>query len=535
MLFSVPLIATGCVERGLTPIDPCTVSGVVRTVRPRVLDQVDLLFVIDDSRSMEEEQENLKAELGKMVRVLASGDTDQDGIVDFPPVSSLRVGLVSTDMGTGGFRVDSCAESRFGRDALLRTDGDTRIAGCAETYPAIQNFNGGSVDMFASDISCVASMGIGGCGFEQQLDAMLKALTPSASSARFAEGTSGHGDNANAGFLRDDALLAIVLLTDEDDCSARDPNIFDTTNSAYDANPNFRCWRNADALHDLDRFVNGLIALKSDPDLVLFAPIVGIPVDLAGSETDYAAIQGDPRMVERINPAVTHEMAPSCVDPERGEAYPPTRIVEVARRLAERGANATVQSLCQDSFAPALNVIIAKIGESLRASCLPRELGRDSSGRVGCDVSETLELGERCEGRPGRVLSRKTEEGAEVCRITQQLSDDPSTPGWYYDETSEACDFRIAFTVGAEPRNSLIRLECLQAVTALEEGEIGAGTFCEDDSDCISAESEGLRCEERSRRCQFACNSDADCPGSTRCVDPEGGEAVYCVNPICGQ
>ena len=31
----------------------------------------------------------------------------------------------------------------------------------------------------------------------------------------------------NAGFLRENSALAIILLTDEDDCSARDPLLFD--------------------------------------------------------------------------------------------------------------------------------------------------------------------------------------------------------------------------------------------------------------------------------------------------------------------
>ena len=47
----------------------------------------------------------------------------------------------------------------------------------------------------SSDFACLATLGTGGCGFEQQLKAVRKALTI-------------HADGANAGFVRDDSLLA---------------------------------------------------------------------------------------------------------------------------------------------------------------------------------------------------------------------------------------------------------------------------------------------------------------------------------------
>ena len=64
----------------------------------------------------------------------------------------------------------------------------------------------------ASDLSdafnCMSSVGNEGCGFEHQLESPYRAL---------------HDDiPENAGFLRDDALLVVVIVTDEDDCSAPD-------------------------------------------------------------------------------------------------------------------------------------------------------------------------------------------------------------------------------------------------------------------------------------------------------------------------
>src|SRR5262249_14393331 len=53
--------------------------------------------------------------------------------------------------------------------------------------------------------TCMASVGSGGCGFEHQLEAVYAAL---------------HNNTDNAGFLRQDALLAVVFVTNEDDGSA---------------------------------------------------------------------------------------------------------------------------------------------------------------------------------------------------------------------------------------------------------------------------------------------------------------------------
>jgi hypothetical protein len=43
-------------------------------------------------------------------------------------------------------------------------------------------------------------------------------------------------------------------------------------------------------------------------------------------------------------------------------AYPPRRIVEVARGF---GKNGFVQSICQDDFAPAMDLLITRIAQAL--------------------------------------------------------------------------------------------------------------------------------------------------------------------------
>ena len=101
------------------------------------------------------------------------------------------------------------------------------------------NFNqrSTSLDEFVHHVECVGRAGIFGCGFEQQLEAAYTALTTQ----------SGPG-MPNEGFLREDSLLAIILVTDEDDCSTNDVEMFNP--SRDDLGPlNVRCALNPERLH----------------------------------------------------------------------------------------------------------------------------------------------------------------------------------------------------------------------------------------------------------------------------------------------
>jgi hypothetical protein len=57
--------------------------------------------------------------------------------------------------------------------------------GCSEMYPSFLSYVSdptqgamASIDRFANDVGCIATLGTEGCGFEQQLEAPLKALLP---------------------------------------------------------------------------------------------------------------------------------------------------------------------------------------------------------------------------------------------------------------------------------------------------------------------------------------------------------------------
>jgi len=334
--------------------------------------KLDLLLMVDNSNSMSEEQESLAAQLPRLVTVLTTGDLDSDGTADFTPVEDLHLGVVTADMGVGGFTVPTCSPGDFGEDGILRTEGNTSISGCSSTYPKfLQYTTGDDASAFAMDGACVATVGTGGCGFEQQLEAVLKATTPSTSSIRFHDGTTGHADGANSGFLRSDAVLGAILLTDENDCSAADPELFNPSSSVYTADLNLRCFSYPGALQPVSRYVDGLQAAVDHPDQLIFAAITGVPVDLVSdpSTLDYDAILTDSRMEERIDPSNPTRLVPSCDVAGRGLAFPPRRIVQAARDLEVAGSSTVVQSICQEDFAPALDAIIARLVPELGTTC----------------------------------------------------------------------------------------------------------------------------------------------------------------------
>jgi len=490
---ALALTLGACFDHTLEPIAPCVTLGSVETWVGTGIDKVDLLFMVDNSGSMSEEQASLGAELPRLVRVLTTGDRTGDGLTpdDFPPVRSLHLGVVTSDMGVAGFNVPTCMRAAmFGDDGLLRTMGNTSIAGCMASYPSFLEYVAGvstpTPDDFGNEFRCIAMAGVRGCGFEQQLEATLKALTPQASPIQFFAGTRGHGDVENAGFLRPDSVIALVLVTDEEDCSIEvgSEDIFNQTSATFTGDLNLRCFLYKEAQWPVQRYIDGFKALRAGREsMLVFGAITGVPLDLVREGTpNYDAILADPRMVEQVDASpggIGARLVPSCNVPGRGTAFPPRRIVEVARGFGAYGA---VESICQSSFISALDHIVTKIARALdNALCLPEGLPRSSSGLIACALIETLpppgivpgtpisctELG-GVEPMPVRVNVG----GSIECRVIQ-LATSGSTPsglGWYYDDfsmtTRDACGDagqRVAFTPGALPhRYVTLHLDCLE-------------------------------------------------------------------------
>lgn len=160
-------------------------------VPPGVCDAVDLLFVIDNSGSMADEQANLIASVPGFI----DGITDRLGVH-----TDYHVGVVSTDEAT--FNADGCQEIGA---LVTRTEGDLSSESDCGPYVDGASFMTPEDDL-DSAFSCAAQLGIDGNGIERPMDALDRALHP-------AEGVTA----CNDGFLREEALLVVVLITDEED------------------------------------------------------------------------------------------------------------------------------------------------------------------------------------------------------------------------------------------------------------------------------------------------------------------------------
>jgi hypothetical protein len=436
--------------------------------------KLDLLLVVDNSQSMEQEQAALAAELPRMMNALLTGDIDGDGTPEVAPVADINVGVVSTDMGLVGLEgiVENC--SNLGDDGVLLTTGGVEMTECSPPPDNFLHYDADSPrDNAPAELGCLASLGINGCGFEQPLDAALKAVTPSDSPIEFlgsSGGTvsGGHGDTINAGFLRNDvndpSLIAVILITDEEDCSSH--NLSHFVPNASQNGLNTRCYYEgqrgeASNLYATKRYVDGLRALRPDHDnLVFFGAIAGVPpeavsaddladvdfADEAERDAFYDDLLAHPDMKEKVNDMGTPDVPEddgitAACQSDNGRAYPARRIVEVARGF---GSNSMVQSICQESFTTAIEPILQRMAASFTGACINTVVDRDDDGKVACDVLWRLPeasmpgVPESCddasflspagEGRPDNV-----------CRVAQLPSDDgaPDGDGWYYDDFSE--------------------------------------------------------------------------------------------------
>ncbi len=364
---------------GGAPIDAGRDAG------PGLPRSVDLLFVVDNSISMVEEQEVLAEELPRVVRVLATGDADEDGDLagdgepgdpDIEPVSELSIAVVTTDMGSGDQSIGGCPRRVFGDDGLFRVRGPD-VPGCMSIYPTFLTFRAGDDAVrYTRDVSCVAAAGTEGCGLEQPLESALKALSPAAPTdwtapgyapPEFFLGTSGHGDDENDGFVRADSLLAIVVLSDDDDCSVADPALFDVRDDRFINHLNLRCvFHEDELLHSTARYVDGFLQLRRDPGRLVFVPAVGVPADLVqpiGAPIDWDVFRRDPRLAQVVDPSNLSEVTPSCDEPGTGLAYPPPRLLRTAQELEARGVGVGLASICRGDYAPRLLApIVARLG-----------------------------------------------------------------------------------------------------------------------------------------------------------------------------
>jgi len=208
--------------------------------------KLDVLVVMDNSRTMSEEQRAFARYAPEFVDDLV-GLQGNDGA---PLKFDLQLMVTTTDVDNPlctalqppGYAPAMGAP--VSTACVDRLDDFTDLSGtinaedvCLEVCPSgaapdgpFMRFGSGDSNIppgsDAGDVlACIVPQGINGCGYESPLEAMRLALDPAA--------PHNSGDQP---FLRPDAALAIVLVTDELDCSVADPSMMRDA-SLYSVNP----------------------------------------------------------------------------------------------------------------------------------------------------------------------------------------------------------------------------------------------------------------------------------------------------------
>ncbi len=534
------LIATlACIDRPLKRAVPDPAPVWIATLPQSVERDLDILFVIDDSGSMADEQALLQAQFSALMQTLR----DMRG-----GLPNVHIGVASTDLGTGMFQITYCEDVGGDGGNLLTgncpnptgapyvvvveptgcdiekeldekgglascpshsctaancTDPNTTLVVDDNGCPRCRNYGGEQLeDVF----SCMAGLGTLGCGFEQPLEAMYKALD----------------DNpANTGFLRDSALLAVVLITDEDDCSAANPQLFDNSQTTMDSTlgplTSFRCFefgitcdvnaRTAQGLRQdcqpredagallqpTSRYVQFLQNLKGDEGLVV-AAIAG-PV-----QNDSVTVGLD----EYSQPEVQF----SC-STERGGAVPGIRIRSFVRAFNDdQDMSWAYSSICSPTYADALKGVAEKIavkldqcppaplqgcsdpavmyglpgdGQACNDTCTPRCSVQDITETQKTTVPPCLEV---CPNGPcpGNTDASQAYAQGHPSRIDANL---PVAACWhvnYNEQCTEANGAELLVARRAEPPPKAVTEVSCRNITAREE-------LCNDgvdnDEDCL--------------------------------------------------
>ena len=362
---------------------------------------LDILFVIDNSSSMADEQ----GLLAKHAAALFDATADRD----------LRVGVTTTDMGNprcsammstpemGSLVRASCVDRvSQGEFVYLMMDyGAVCTASCAlkdvdlpitptatavdpEPKPRAWIERIGGVTNLPPSVTmtqafqCFAPQGLLGCGLESQLAATRAAIVAST--------TPG---SPNYGFLRDDADLLVVIVSDEMDCSyaAAGADIF-TTNKVFWNDPNdvgptsavcFRAGSQCEGIGPMfpscmavDKDATG--SVTADPNAAVLQPVIGFveffksleAAKVGGARVFVRAIAGVPEGFEDGAPLTFQNSADPAVQKEFGIGFsceasatlrgiPPLRILEVAAGLP----GSRIYSICAADYSPALADIAA--------------------------------------------------------------------------------------------------------------------------------------------------------------------------------
>jgi hypothetical protein len=423
-----------CTSRTVEAPTPIPTATLTAKVTQRLNDNIDLLFMIDNSLSMKSMQQKLAEQLPTFMQVL-------EGLPNGLP--NVHIAVVSSDMGAPGDATSAVGcttsgdagqfQSRPGAAATcLSTTLDAGATFISEG-DGQQNFT----DPIDSVFQCIAQLGDAGCNFEHQLASIDRAL-----------GADGAAPPAtNASFLRPDAYLGIVILTNEDDCSASPDTTIYSLGSAGQtiANPdgpvaNYRCnggrrgahlckdpvsgqmivpplnpptdavgsppvlgltdcqdnETGSSALIPVSQFVREIKALKSDPDNQILVAAITAPAAPYAVEWVPPNPPPSPQQATELWPQVMHscgaqggdDVNPTATQHTTDLSYgdPGVRITQFAAAFP----NSVVASICDDSYRQSMTAIATALGKLIKPSCIHGAIQKDGNGNLACAVTNHL-------------------------------------------------------------------------------------------------------------------------------------------------
>lgn len=411
----------------------CEIAGEQKqSFEQNISNKLDLLVLVDNSNSMAPKQSNVFCNFPRFINVLKGLPA---GLPD------LHLAVISSDMGAGSTGAVTCTRpggddgrfqsqarpgqvdcSQFGGGQAVDTTGCTGPTDGKGyiRYKSQNDNNVGGQDLSAA-FTCIANLGTGGCGFEGQIASIKRALERAKST---------DPNDPNSGFLRPEAFLAVLILSDEDDCSVPpDSLLFDTSQGTDVASPlgpltSFRCTEYGVLCDnnkpprmatpaDLQNCVSNENGQGTDPQHALMS-VGGLAADIQmlkpPGQTIVEAISGpappDGRFaveIKTIGGQMVPDLAPSCnAGGMFGEGDPAVRIQQFLRAW---DPNKKVVTICQESFSEALATIAMKIGQKLGDQCIANPplnqdgLVTDDPNAADCSVADVQDPGLRSECR----------------------------------------------------------------------------------------------------------------------------------------
>ena len=393
----------------------------------KVNNNLDILFMVDNSSSMTSMQQKLLNQLPVFMQVLQALPMG---------LPSVHIAVVSSDMGAISDQGDAIGCSQSGGDngafqvapRGICTSNDFNMA--TDTWISDnasgteKNFSDADPAGIAKVFQCIALLGSSGCGFEHQLASIDHAL----GSDNYDSQGNAQPPASNAGFIRPGAYLGIVMLTNEDDCSAPQNTTLYSLNGGQQSlsNPlgpiaNYRCNQfghlcgnpaaapplnppagsttlaldncisNDDGsyLIPVSTFADHIKKLKSDPgNQILVAAVTGPTGDPLPSNTPYT-VQWIPQNINPPEswPAIEHSCGPTG---DMSFADPAVRITQFVKSF---GTNGVLASICDDSYQASMSAIAAKIGALIKPKCVAGTIQQDANGQPSCTVTNEVTVG----------------------------------------------------------------------------------------------------------------------------------------------